>query len=281
MAARSHSRLMVPFVLCVLAVTLTPTVTPVAAADAMVRVIHTSPDTPPVDIYVDNTKAITGLGFGAASSYLPLPPGKHDFAVYAANASPASAGPLFGVRGADIPADARLSIVALGLFAEIHTIVVDDKTTAPGSGKAKVRFVHAGTGVPAVDVAAKGGPVLFSNVGFGQQTSYQEIDATPRDLEIRAAGQSNTIASTSIAPSSGGTYSIYLMSLGTAKVFPDTSAAPSNAPTTGGSVSMPTTGHPSGNVGRRGTLLALIAGCGAVIAGFVFRRTGGAAGRSR
>jgi Domain of unknown function (DUF4397) len=281
MAARSRSRLIVPFVLCVLAVALPPTVTPVAAADAMVRVIHTSPDTPPVDIYVDNTKAITGLGFGAASSYLPLPPGKHDFAVFAANASPASAGPLFGVRGADIPADARLSVVALGLFAEIRTIVVDDKTTAPGAGKAKVRFVHAGTGIPAVDVAAKGGPVLFSNVGFGQQAAYQEVDATPRDLEIRAAGQSTVVASTSIAPSGGGTYSIYLMSLGTVKVFADTSAAPPGAPTTGGPVSIPTTGHPTGNAGSPGTLLALIAGCGAVIAGFVFRRIDAAAGRSR
>ena len=153
--------------------------TSVSAADALVRVIHTSPDTPPVDIYVDNTKAITGLGFGAASNYLPLPPGKHDFAVYAANASPASAGPLFGVKGADIPADARLSVVALGLFAEIRTIVVDDKTTAPASGRAKLRFVHAGTGIPAVDVATKGGPVLFPNVAFGQPTAYQEIDAIP------------------------------------------------------------------------------------------------------
>jgi hypothetical protein len=276
MAQRSHPRIMITLVLCVLAATLLLMATPVAAADAFVRVIHTSPDTPPVDIYVDNAKAITGLGFGAASGYLPVPPGKHDFAVFAANASPASAGPLFGVKGADIPADARLSVVALGLFAEIRTIVVDDKTAAPASGKAKVRFVHAGTGIPAVDVAVKGGPVLFSNVGFGQQVAYQEVDATPRDLEIRAAGQSNALASTSLAPTSGGTFSTYLMGLGTVKVFADTPAASPIVPPTGGPVPMPTTGHPDGQAGINGVLLALIAGCGAVVAGFVFRRYGAA-----
>jgi hypothetical protein len=54
--------------------------------------------------------------------------------------------------------------------------------------KAKVRFVHTSPDAPAVDVAVKGGPVLFSNVAFRQAGQYLSVDAGTYDLEVRLAG---------------------------------------------------------------------------------------------
>ena len=62
--------------------------TPVAAADnAMVRVLHASPDAPAVDVYVDGEKVgapLAGLEFGDLSEYVSLPAGTYDIKVCAA-----------------------------------------------------------------------------------------------------------------------------------------------------------------------------------------------------
>jgi len=41
-----------------------------AADDAMVRIIHASPDAPAVDILVDGEKAVSGAEFKAVTDYL-------------------------------------------------------------------------------------------------------------------------------------------------------------------------------------------------------------------
>jgi hypothetical protein len=57
---------------------------------------------------------------------------------------------------------------------------------------AKVRFVHAGADVPAVDIAVAGGPMVFSNVGFEDTAGPIQVPAGTYSLEVRAAG-TNTV----------------------------------------------------------------------------------------
>src|SRR5688572_6818439 len=52
-----------------------------AQGNALVRVVHASPDAPAVDVYVDGAKALTNVPFFTASDYLPLPAGEHRFQV--------------------------------------------------------------------------------------------------------------------------------------------------------------------------------------------------------
>ena len=64
----------------------------------------------------------------------------------------------------------------------------EERGTAPAAGKAEVRALHFAPEVPAVDVAVKGGAVIFSSVGFPSATSYSPVEAGSYDLELRAAG---------------------------------------------------------------------------------------------
>ena len=61
-------------------------VTTPSAATANVRVAHLSPDAPPVDVYVNGTKALSNVPFQDVSSYLPVPAGSTNFRVTPANA---------------------------------------------------------------------------------------------------------------------------------------------------------------------------------------------------
>ncbi len=199
---------------------------PVAAAtqDSEVRAIHASPDTPAVDIYLDATKIVPALGFGGASAYLPVAVGTHDIRVFAAGANPTVDKPFIAAPGTPIPAGARLSIVAAGMFASVRVVTVNDTFAPPPSGRAKLRLVNVGADTPSVDLAA-GGTVLFSHATFGTITPYQEVAAQPATLDVRPAGETKPLVTTTVRPEAGSNSSVYLMSLGVVKTFVDTTAA--------------------------------------------------------
>ncbi len=53
-----------------------------AADTGRVRVMHASPDTPAVDIFVDGAKAVTALAFPNNTPYVTLPAGGHNVKVF-------------------------------------------------------------------------------------------------------------------------------------------------------------------------------------------------------
>jgi hypothetical protein len=85
------------------------------------------------------------------------------------------------------------TVVAVGTLDSIGVIALADDNTAPAAGNARVRFVHASPDAPAVDIAVKGGPVLFPNVAFKEFGAYAEVPAGAYDLEVRVAG-TDTVA---------------------------------------------------------------------------------------
>jgi hypothetical protein len=44
---------------------------------AKVRAFHNSPDTPPVDIYVNGAKTLSNVAYGTLSDYLEVPKGTY------------------------------------------------------------------------------------------------------------------------------------------------------------------------------------------------------------
>jgi len=241
---RRQSRLLlfVTLVLGLSALGLPSVVAQTPATVAAVRVIHASPDSPAVDVYLDGEKTVSALAFTQARGYLVVPAGTHRVQVFGQSVTPATGAALLTMPAVTIPANAQLSLVVEGLFGSMRLHIIDDATPAPAAGRAKLRFVHAGSEVPAVDVSVKGGPVLYTNTQFGLAYPYQDIDATRHDLQVSLTGGAGSAAVlTSITAEAGKNYSVYLMSLGVVQVFPDTAMLPAAAPggpSTG--VSMPT-----------------------------------------
>ncbi len=88
------------------------------------------------------------------------------------------------------------SVIAAGELAAggIQPVVLDDTAlnAAPNAGEFKIRFVHLSPDAPAVDIALKGGAVLFGNVAF-KEAQDGAFPAGSYELEARVAG-TNTIA---------------------------------------------------------------------------------------
>ena len=156
-----------------------------AATKSKVLVVHASPDAPGVDLLVDGKIAGTNLEYPKNTGYLEIPSGDRSIAVN-------PTGTQKSVIEAKLPFEASkaYSIFAVNVVAKIEPLRLEDNLAPPAKGKAHVRFVHLSPDAPAVDVALKGGAVVFGNKAFKQFTAFTPVDAKTYDFEVRLAGKS-------------------------------------------------------------------------------------------
>ena len=218
------------------------------AAGPRVRVVHGSPDAPAVDVLVNGSAAFTTLAFKEISDYAALDAGSYGVAVVPTGKTE----PQVISATLTLAPDKDYTVVAVNTLANIEPLVLDDNNAAPAAGKAHVRFVHASPDAPAVDVAVKDGPVIFSNVAFKGVGDYTPVDAGTYNLEVRLAG-TNTVALDvpNVTLTDGTVYTVFAMGLAagnpalTAVLSEDAkataasgAAAPSSLPTTGGETNL-------------------------------------------
>jgi hypothetical protein len=141
-----------------------------------------------VDVWVNDNVAFANAPFKGITSYAALETGTYNVKVVPTGATE----PV--VIEADLTLEAKdYTVVAVGKLENIEPLVLVDNNSTPAEGKAHVRFVHASPDAPAVDIAVKGGPVLFSNIAFKGVGDYTPVDAGTYDLEVRLAG-TDTVA---------------------------------------------------------------------------------------
>lgn len=160
-----------------------------AADTGRVRIMHASPDTPPVDIFVDGQKAVTALAFPKDTGYVTLPAGPHNVKVFVSPSdgagTPALEADLTITKGKDY------TVLAVGEVgkATLGLLPLEDNNATPANGKAHVRLIHASPDAPAVDVGVAGTSVkVFSNVAYKGVGAYTPVDAGSYNLEVRPAG---------------------------------------------------------------------------------------------
>lgn len=207
-------------------------------AKARVRVVHASPDAPAVDVWVNDGIAFKNAPFKGITGYAELDTGAYNVKVVPTGATE----PV--VINADLTLEAKdYTVVAVGKLADIEPLVLVDNNSAPAAGKAHVRFVHASPDAPAVDIAVKGGPVLFGNVAFKGVGDYLPVDAGTYDLEVRLAGTSTVALSVpGLTLANGTVYTVFAMGLAGGEpalmAVPSVDSAPAALPETGGSSPM-------------------------------------------
>jgi hypothetical protein len=166
-----------------------------------------------VDVYADGARVLTAVPYKGSSEYLPVPAGDHNFQVFATGANPESDEPVIDAN-ATLVGGQDYTIAAVGAVAEIRPLVLEDNNAAPASGKAHVRVVHASPDAPAVDVAVKGGPVLFSDLAFPSADGPSPVDAGTYDLEVRPTGTTTVaLPIDDVALQAGKIYTVFAVGL--------------------------------------------------------------------
>ena len=151
---------------------------------ARVRIIHASPDTPAVDVYVDGAKVLGNVPFFTISNYLQVPAGTRQLAVTLAG-QPLSSAPLTLTPTLETGRFYTISAVGLaaGTPALQSVLSVDDMST-PAPGKSRVRVYQFSPDAPRVGIRIKNGVVLIPSLTFSQISADIELDAGTYDLEL-------------------------------------------------------------------------------------------------
>lgn len=239
-----------------------------AAADAMIRVVHASPDAPAVDVYLNGQRAISNLKFTEGTTYAAVPAGSYKVQVFAAGTGPSGKAVIDAT--VDLKGGTAYTVAAVNVVAKIEPLVITDDLTAPAAGKAHIRIIHASPDAPAVDVAVKGGPVPFKNAAFKAATPYTPVDAGSYQFEVRPAGTTQAVITTSPTTLvAGRIYSVFAMGLVGNNTLQAIAFVDNNAPgmpaTGGGALAGASGGNNALDLAAIGLLAALIPALGFLV----------------
>ncbi|WP_144905488.1 DUF4397 domain-containing protein [Halobellus captivus] len=192
-------------------------------SEALVRAVHASPDAPNVDIYVDEESVLTDVPFRTVSDYLTLPAEAYQVQITAAGDEET----VVFDEEVSLTGGSATSLVALGeLEAETFEVrAFEDDVTTVGDGESRVRVLHASPDAPSVDIAVAGEEEpLIAELAFGEASQYATVPADAYTLEVRAAGESDAVASFDVDLESGTGYTAFAMG------YLDSSGAPTDEP---------------------------------------------------
>lgn len=194
------------------------TVTPSFAQSSTkgsIRLFNASPDAPAMDIYFNQIKAISNLGFKAISEYKDIPNGTYNVKAFAAPSN-GTGTPLFEVPSFVVNNGSISTIVAVGLVGNksLTALPLSDENTVTTAdrGKAKVRFIHGSPDAPAVNVTAVGIGDVFNNISFKSVGNYVVAPAGPLALTVKATAEpSKAVLNQTFNLEAGKVYSIFVV----------------------------------------------------------------------
>jgi len=156
--------------------------------EATVRVLHTSPDSPNVDIYIDGHRVIRNLPFNNVSNYLSLKAGKHHIDIYP------TGNMVDSVLNKKITVEPGKSytLAAIDSVKKMRLLVFQNKPIVPAN-ESKVRFINLSLDSTPIDIAVKDRDVVFPKVSYKQATDYLGLTPMTVDFEIREADTKNVL----------------------------------------------------------------------------------------
>ncbi len=163
-----------------------------------VRVVHASPDAPPVDVLVDGAKVLERLPFREYSEYLSLPAGAHEIRV---NVSGTTTTVL--QASPTVEAGNDYTAIAVGFAGKtpaLELLLLADDNALPANGNIKVRVVHGAPSAPGVDIyvttpfeTLEGKTAALSSVPFKAASGYLAVPVSLYQARVAVAG-TKTIA---------------------------------------------------------------------------------------
>lgn len=199
--------------------------------NAMVRVVHASPDAGNVDVFVDGTKLLTNFAFGTVTNYVPLAAGQHQIQV-APTGKGASA---VITQRVSVDGGVVYTIAALGTSSTGYSLAAFvDKNSVSGN-MASVRVYHLSPDAGPVNVAT-GGKTVISGLTYTNASSSLSVPGGSYTFNITATDTNATVP-LSATLNGGMVYSVFAIGL-----LKDTPALTFKVASATGVPGMPNTG---------------------------------------
>jgi hypothetical protein len=149
---------------------------------ALVRIVHAIPQAPPADVYTGDQKAFSGVQFGEATAYKPVPEEAFKLTLKAAGAEPP---PVMIEAQPSVDPGGRYTVLAMpDRDGAARIDVFPDELTTPAPDKALVRVIHAApeAGSVAVYSARQAADPEIEDVDYAAPARYEEV--VPGDVSV-------------------------------------------------------------------------------------------------
>lgn len=153
-----------------------------------VRVFHTVPDAPNVDIYADGNKIVEDLSYGENTDYLSIPEGTYMISLYATGTDTPVISNMLTIHR-----NTMMTVAAVGMLNNIGFLAIPDANMPMEKGRSMLRFAHLSPNAPAVDIILPDGTPIFQNVSFKQLTNYAAVPPGNYTVIVRLAGTTNNV----------------------------------------------------------------------------------------
>ncbi|WP_253201563.1 DUF4397 domain-containing protein [Clostridium sp. DSM 17811] len=161
----------------------------VATMNSYIRVLHSSPNSPAVDVYINDILKFRNLTYGTFTDYVEVISGDYNIKLYPAGTKIT---PVLN-KNIFIPKEKIYTVAAIGTLPNIDLLLVLEPKVNNPSNNAYIKFAHLSPNAGAVDVTLPDGKILFKNVKYKESTDYIEVPPGTYTLEVRPTG-TQTIA---------------------------------------------------------------------------------------
>ena len=209
-----------------------------------IRVVHSSPSAPAVDVYVTAPGAdinaenptLTNVPFKANSDFLEIPEGDYQIRITATG----SKVPVYDSGAVALDAGSILTAVAVdatGGASPVTLIVLTNDPTTPSieiaDSRARLRAVHASPDAPNVDILVDD-VIVINDVAFMEFLDYTEVPFGDRNIKVNATGTAISVINVTPPLAAGTDYTVLAVNF-SASIEPllltddNTSPTPGNA----------------------------------------------------
>ena len=174
------------------------------------RALNAIVDAEPLDVLVDSDVKFSAVAPNSVTSYANFSSGGRQLTIRS-NTNQA----VIYDKSVNFPSDSRGTLLMYGHRSSAAAVFLQDDTTSPSSGKARVRFVGLSTDTGNVDVylttsSTLSGPAFVSGAAPGAVTTAGEVTAGGYQIIVTSAGTNDILFQTTTAFNfaSGNNYTI-------------------------------------------------------------------------
>jgi len=161
----------------------------VGPMSSYIRILHASPKSPAVDVYINDMLKFKNLIYGAFTDYIEVITGNYNVKIYATGTkiSPVLNKNIF------IPPEKIYTVAAIDLLPKIDILPITETKIINPSNNAYIKFAHLSPNTGAVDITLPDGKILFKNISYKGFTDYIQVPAGTYTLEAKPTGTKTTV----------------------------------------------------------------------------------------
>lgn len=153
------------------------------------RILHASPKSPAVDVYINDTLKFRNLAYGSFTNYIEVISGNYNIKIYATGTKTS---PVLN-KNIFVPPGKIYTASAIGILPNIDLLLIPEPKVMNPTNNAYIKFAHLSPNAGAVDVVLPSGRILFKNISYKEFTNYIQVPPGTYTLEVRPTGTNTTV----------------------------------------------------------------------------------------